>query len=325
MTTGDEKRELAMSDAEFRMFCELVRSHCGLHFATDSRYLLEKRIARRVRDLEIGSFAAYHYRLRHDTSVDPELAKLVDDLTTNETYFLRERNQLRALIDEVLPELEIRRREQGGGPLNIWSAGCSSGEEPYSIVMLALEAGLQPGRDVRVYASDISRPALQKARRGVYREASFREVEDRFRLEYFVEKDGLWRISDAVKKHVDFIHLNLFDRSRIALLGQMDVILCRNVIIYFDAETKRNVIQTFYEKLRPGGFLLLGHSESLINLSTSFELRHLRHDMVYRRAAPGEAKREPWHGAAAAALARVEAGLGPEPADAVGPLGGRER
>ena len=312
MASTDRPGDLAMTEAEFRMFSELVRSYCGLQFASDSRYLLEKRIGRRMHELEIPSFAAYHYRLRNDSSVDPELAKLVDELTTNETYFLRERSQLRTLMEEILPELGLRRRDQGGGPLNIWSAGCSSGEEPYSIVMLALEMGLEPGRDLRVYASDLSRPALLKARRGVYREASFREMDAGMRRKYFTEKDGLWRISDAVKTHVDFIHLNLFDRSRIALLNQMDVILCRNVIIYFDGETKRSVIQTFYEKLRPAGYLLLGHSESLINLSSAFELRHLRHDMVYRRAAPGDMVHDPLHGVAAAAIARVERTAGPE-------------
>jgi chemotaxis protein methyltransferase CheR len=312
MAGAQKSSELAMTEAEFRMFSELVRSHCGLHFDRETRYLLEKRIVRRMHELDIPNFASYHYRLRHDTSVDPELARLVDELTTNETYFLRERNQLRALIEEILPELALRRRDQGGGPLNLWSAGCSSGEEPYSIVMLALDAGLEPSRELRVYASDISRPALQKARRGVYREASLRDMPSPMRHKYFTEKDGLWRINDSVKAHVDFIHLNLFDRSRIALLNQMDVVLCRNVIIYFDIETKRSVIQTFSEKLRPAGYLLLGHSESLINLSSAFELRHLTHEMVYRRPAPGDILHDPLHRVAAAAIARVERTGGPE-------------
>jgi chemotaxis protein methyltransferase CheR len=174
--------------------------------------------------------------------------------------------------------------------------------------MLALEAGLVPGRDLRVYASDISRPMLQKARRGLYRDASFRQTEPELRERYFLEKDGLWRISDEVKKHVDFIHLNLIDRSKIALLGGVDVVMCRNVIIYFGLETKQQVIRTFEEKLRPGGYLLLGHSESLINLSSAFELRHLRHDLVYRKPAPGDTPYDPWHAAAAAAVARADRG-----------------
>jgi chemotaxis protein methyltransferase CheR len=146
---------------------------------------------------------------------------------------------------------------------------------------------------------------LQKARRGVYREASFRQTDPRLRERYFREKDGQWQIVDGVKKYVDFIHLNLLDRSKMALLGSMDVTLCRNVIIYFDTPVKARVIDTFDQKLRPGGYLLLGHSESLINISSAFELRHLRHDLVYRKPAPGDSPYDPWHAAAAAAVARV--------------------
>jgi chemotaxis protein methyltransferase CheR len=305
MALWEERDDLRMTEAEFRMLCDLLRGYCGLHFGPEARYVLEKRLVRRARELGADSFTAYHYLLRHDSSGDQELARLVDELVTNETYFFRERNQLRALFEEILPDLRARSPRRS---LSLWSAGCSGGEEPYTLVMLALEAGLEPGRDLRVYASDISRPMLQKARRGLYREASFRQTEPALREKYFLEKDGVWRISDDVKMHVDFIHLNLLDRSKVALLGTMDVTLCRNVIIYFGIETKQKVIQTLDEKLRPGGYLLLGHSESLINISSAFELRHLKHDLVYRKPAPGDSPYDPWHAAAAAAVARVEAG-----------------
>jgi chemotaxis protein methyltransferase CheR len=188
----------------------------------------------------------------------------------------------------------------------VWSAGCSSGEEPYSVVILAREAGFDPERDLRVYASDISRRMMKRARQGTYREASFRETEPALRAKYFEEKDGTWTVSDAVKKCVDFIHLNLLDRSRIALLGAMDVILCRNVMIYFDMGTKRDVITTFEQKLRPGGHLLLGHSESLINITSGLELRHLKSDLVYRKPMPGLKQSDPWHVAAQRAIGDVE-------------------
>jgi len=303
---GGDIEGLRMTDAQFRMFAELLRQRCGLHFSSDSRFLLEKRVARRVRELDLQSFSAYHYEVRSGSSGDSEFARLVDELTTNETYFFRERSQLRALVGEIIPEALLRRRTGAHGPVSIWSAGCSSGEEPYSIVMLALEAELRPGVDFRVYAADISRTMLRRARRGVYRATSFRETEDILRHRYFVEKDGAWRITDDVKKHVDFIHLNLVNRSKIALLASMDVILCRNVIIYFDAATKKEVIGTFYEKLRPGGHLLLGHAESLINLSSAFELRHLREDLVYRRPLPGMELRGSWNDATAHAIEDVE-------------------
>ena len=294
--------ELAMSDSEFRMLAELFKSHCGLHFGQESRFLLERRIARRCADLGLRSFNAYHYVLRNDISGEGELAWAIDNLTTNETYFLREKAQLMALIEEIIPSLQARGGGAGAAPVSIWIAGCSSGEEPYSIVLLAQEAGLEPGRDLRVYASDISRQMLHKARRGIYREASFRQTDPFLREKYFSEKDGLFRISDEIKKHVSFAHLNLLDEARSALLGSLDVVLCRNVIIYFDVETKRRVVRTFHQKLKPGGFLLLGHSESLINLSTDFELKHLRHDMVYRKPA----ENDPWHETAERTLARLE-------------------
>jgi len=295
-----------MKDREFRWFADLVRSHCGISFGPDTRFLLDRRIARRMRELSVTSFSAYQFELRNDSQRDGELAALVDELTTNETYFFREKSQLRALVGEILPEALVARRERGSGPVSVWSAGCSSGEEPYSIVILAREAGFDPERDLRVYASDISRRMMKRARAGSYREASFRETEPALRARYFEEKDGTWTVSDAVKKCVDFIHLNLIDRSRIALLGAMDVILCRNVMIYFDADTKREVISTFEEKLRPGGHLLLGHSESLINVSSGLELRHLKTDLVYRKPIPGFGRADPWHTAAMRAIGDVE-------------------
>jgi chemotaxis protein methyltransferase CheR len=297
-----ETGELRMSDGEFRMFAELVRAHCGLHFGPETRFLLERRIERRMRELSLASFAAYHLELREPRAAGGELGRLIDEITTNETYFFRERRQLTALVGEILPEAMLSRRERGGGPVAVWSAGCASGEEPYSIVILAMEAGLDPAANLRVYAADISRRMLQRARQGTYREAAFRETEAGLRARYFAEKDGVWRISDEVKKHVDFLHLNLLDRGKVALLPALDVILCRNVLIYFDAEGKRRVISMFEEKLRPGGHLLLGHSESLLNLSTSLELRHLRNDMVYRRPLAGLSAPDPWQ-------ARAEAGM----------------
>jgi len=304
--TAIPNNEPAMKDREFRWFAELVRSHSGISFGPDTRFLLERRVARRMRELSIESVPAYQYELRNESRRDGELAALIDEITTNETYFFRERSQLRALVAEILPEALVARRERGGGAVSVWSAGCSSGEEPYSIVILAREAGFDPERDLRVYASDISRRMMKRARAGSYRETSFRETEPALRAKYFEEKDGVWTISDAVKKCVDFIHLNLIDRSRIALLGAMDVILCRNVMIYFDADTRRAVIATFEDKLRPGGHLLLGHSESLINITSGLELRHLKSDLVYRKPLPGLKQPDPWHVAAMRAIGDVE-------------------
>jgi chemotaxis protein methyltransferase CheR len=297
--------ELVLSDVQYRMFRDWIAERCGLWFGPESRFVLERRLARRVRELDLGSFAAYFYQLRSSATDDGEIGALIDELTTNETYFLRERGQLNALVAEILPEW-VERRRRHGGPVSIWSAGCSSGEEPYSIVMLAREAGFEPGRHFRVYASDVSRRVLQAARRGVYRASAFRETEEVLRKKHFVEKDGGWRISDEVKRHVVFTRANLVESAKSWVLGAMDVILCRNVIMYFDTPTRRRVVQSFAEKLNAGGYLLLGHAESLIQVSNAFELRHLRSDLVYRKPLPGAELPDPWHAAARAGIALVD-------------------
>lgn len=294
-----------LSDAEFRLFTDFLRQRCGLHFDENTRVLVEKRLGRRIQEADIGSFASYLYQLRSGPNADDEFSKVVDLLTTNETYFFRERSQLNALVEEIIPEM-LSRQLRSRRPISIWSAGCSTGEEPFSVVMLGIEAGLVPGRDFRVYASDISRAVLSKARHGTYREASFRETGESIRQRYFERKDDLSRISDNVRRHVDFVHINLLDRSKVALLGSMDVVLCRNVIIYFDFETTKQVIKTFHDKLRPGGYLLLGHSESLIRVTADFELKHLSRDLVYRRPVPGEEREDPWHSLARDGIASVE-------------------
>ncbi len=302
---ADRREDSKLTDAEFRLFTDFLRGRCGLHFDENTRYLVEKRLARRIREAEFGSFASYFYQLRNGPAAEGEFSTIVDLLTTNETYFFREQSQLTALVEEIIPSV-LSRQISSRRPVSIWSAGCSSGEEPFSIVMSGLEAGLVPGRDFRVYGSDISRAVLSRARRGVYREASFRETKETVRQRYFAQKDGLARIADSVKRHVDFVHMNLLDASKVSLLGNMDVILCRNVIIYFDLETKKRVMKTFHDKLNPGAYLLLGHSESLINVTADFELKHLRHDLVYRRPVPGEERVDSWHSLARKGVADVE-------------------
>jgi chemotaxis protein methyltransferase CheR len=300
-----DQPNLNLTDAEFRIFADFLRGRCGLHFDDDTRYLVEKRLARRIHEADIGSFASYLYQLRSGPNAEDELSKIIDILTTNETYFFRERSQLAALVEEIIPEM-LSRQSLSRRPISVWSAGCSSGEEPFSVAIMGMEAGLVPGRDFRVYASDISRGVLTRARRGVYREASFRELDESTRQRYFAQKDGLTRISDSVKRQVDFVHMNLLDSSKISLLGEMDIILCRNVIIYFDLDTKKQVIKMFYDKLRPGGYLLLGHSESLINVTADFELKHLSRDLVYRRPVPGEEREDSWHSLARGGIAKAE-------------------
>jgi chemotaxis protein methyltransferase CheR len=275
--------EIPMSTDEFRLLRDFVYQHCGLNFTEDSKYLLVKRLGKRLQLHNLKTFKDYYYFLRYNPNKDQELTEVIDQLTTNETYFFREDFQLRTFVEDVLPEVRKRKELEGKKTLRIWSAGCSSGEEPYTIAMLLLNLPWLKSWRIEVIGTDISQRVLHMAREGVYGEASFRSTDALLKQQFFVDYEGKSRIKDEVRNLVSISHLNLFDTTRIALLGKMDVIFCRNVIIYFDPAGKKNVIENFFQRLVPDGFLLLGHSESLINLSTSFQLRHFQHDMVYQK------------------------------------------
>lgn len=272
---------LELSDDVFRLIRALVYERSGIFFQDSAKYLLQKRLSPRARELNFDTMQKYFYFLRYDPRAEQELENVFDAVTTNETYFFREPAQLEAFVDEIVPEILAR----GSSPkVRIWSAGCSSGEEPYTIAMLLAERGYFDRATFEIFASDINHDVLNRARRGEYRESSFRSTSPDLRARYFAEKpENVWRISDEIRNRVSFGRLNLYEQSKAGLVGSVDVIFCRNVIIYFDDESKRRVIHGFHERLVDGGFLLLGHSESLISLSTDFKLRHLTHDMVYQK------------------------------------------
>ncbi|MDH5203182.1 MAG: protein-glutamate O-methyltransferase CheR [Nitrospirota bacterium] len=277
-----EKEELIdLPEDVFRLLRDLIRDYCGIFFNDDSRYLLEKRLSRRVKNHHLSSFRDYYRFLLYDKSRDEELASIMDILTVNETYFFREQGQLKTFSEEILPELKEINRDKKR--LRIWSAGCSTGEEPYTIAMFVIEKGYFYGWDIEIFGSDINQRVLQVARNGVYRKNSFRTTDEYFLKKYFKEENSLFRISNTVKQFVNFSHLNLLDPFKVKFIGSMDIIFCRNVLIYFDPQSKKKVVETFYERLVEGGYLLLGHAESLINVTTAFTLRHFKYDMVYQK------------------------------------------
>jgi chemotaxis protein methyltransferase CheR len=272
---------LDLPDDVFRQLREQIYRRTGMFFADSSKYLLQKRLSPRARELNFESFQKYFYFLQYDPRSETEYDQIFDLITTNETYFFREPAQLAAFIEEIVPEILSRKRVK---KIRIWSAGCSSGEEPYSIAMLLDEARLYEKAAFEIFASDLNQAVLAKARKGHYRESSFRSTPPQVRDRHFTKDvDGSWHISDAIRNRVSFGRLNIYDEARVSLLGHLDVIFCRNVIIYFDDSSKRTVVNTFYNRLVDGGYLLLGHSESLISLSTQFKLKHLKNDMVYQK------------------------------------------
>lgn len=276
---------IPLPDDVFRLLRDFIHDYCGIFFDNGSKFLLERRLNRRLEQHQLKSFEEYYHYLRYDRKREEEIVILVDNLTTNETYFFREGAQLKAFSEEILPEL--RAKNAARKSLRIWSAGCSTGEEPYTIAILLLESG-DWWRDwqVEIMGSDINQRVLHTARKGVYKKGSHRVTTPEMLAKYFVEEGkGDYRIIDPVRRLVSFSYVNLLDPFKTSLIRDLDIIFCRNVIIYFDRDAKKKVIESFYEKLREGGHLLLGHSESLINISTAFTLRTLTNDMVYQKPA----------------------------------------
>lgn len=289
---------LRMSDEDFQSIRDFINRYCGIYFDAQAKFLLERRLSQQLRHHRIRNFHDYYFFLKYDPRREEELNTLTEILTTNETYFFREDYQLKALTEEIIPEIVEARKNEPYSPseksLRIWSAGCSSGDEAYTLAILTHDHLALKRWAVEIFASDISNRVLTQARKGVYRESAFRVTQDFYRRRYFEPAEDGFRIRDEIRRFVTFGHLNLLNEERIKMLKPQDIIMCRNVIIYFDRESRRRVIKSFFDRLRPGGFLLLGHSESLMNLSTDFILRHFKHDMVYQKpalgAAPGETK-----------------------------------
>jgi chemotaxis protein methyltransferase CheR len=275
--------EQVMSDEEFQLLRDCVYSHCGIFFDNDSKYLLERRLAGRLTTLSFTTFRDYYHYLKYNRNKDRELMDIMDILTTNETYFFRESFQLKIFTEEIIPELIAAKSVTGNRTLRIWSAGCSTGEEPYTIAMLLRGIRELQGWNLEIVGTDISQRVLQHARRAVYGKSSFRMTDKEYVDRFFSEQDGGFKVCDEIRALVTISHLNLFDIDRMMMLGRMDLIFCRNVIIYFDLAAKKRVIESLFTSLHDGGYLLLGHSESLMNVTTQFKLRHFKNDMIYQK------------------------------------------
>lgn len=288
---GSRLGEAHLRPDEYRLLRDLVSERLGIWFGPDARTSLERRLRERLGVRGLASFGDYYQLLKYSPLGAEEWDEAADILTTHETYFFREDYQLRAFQEELLPALAAGPRRR----IQIWSAGCSTGEEAYTLAMLVHGSKLfdpANGWEVRVYGSDLSKRCIAAARRGVYGPASFRATPAEAKSRWFVPhgEAGAFEVSPAARSLCHFAQMNLLDEERTHLVGRCDVIFCRNVVLYFDAAARRRVIEMFYERLVPGGVLLLGHAESLLNVSTAFELLHLKEDLVYRKPLAAQSK-----------------------------------
>lgn len=269
-----------MTDEEFRLFRNLIYERSGMYFKESKKDFVEHRIAGRMK---ATSTTTPYWYYRYVTELrTAELLVLLDVLSVNETSFFRNGPQFELFSSLVLPELERRKKRDLLPRLRIWSAGCSTGEEPYSIAISLLDALTNaPGWDLRVLASDLSLKALEVAHRGVYAAAKTEEtVPPALRERHFDRTADGYRVKDAVRRFVVFDYHNLKNDN--GLTG-LDILFCRNVMIYFDEAEQRRVVDRFYRMLNPGGYLFLGHAESLHGWNTKFRLIHRDKGTAYQK------------------------------------------
>jgi len=272
------------SDEEFLKFREFFYRKTGIMFAENKRYFVDKRILERMAGANLRSFAEYFNRVRFQAS-GVELQALVNSMTVNETYFYREDYQLQCLVRSLMPE--IAKSSSKGDTIKIWSIPCSTGEEPYSIALYLLEYWAQVDDfNIEIVASDIDTEVLEKARRGVYGERALQHVSaDTIKKYMTPTKDGQHQIIDAIRSSIKFSQLNILETINERTHAGFDVVFCRNMLIYFDDLSRREAAEAIFTAMNPGGFVCLGHSESMSRISSLFNMRKFPEAIVYQKPA----------------------------------------
>lgn len=284
-TTTPFRKDLQITDEEFLQLRDFIYQQCGIFIAENRKYLVENRLSNRIKDLNLKSYSEYYNFLRFDASRREELNKLFEVVTTNETSFFRNPPQLKVFQEYVLGEVIAACRQSGKKRIRIWSAGCSTGEEPYTLAIILHEVLKSEiaSWDIKITANDLSEAVLTAARRGVYNEYALRTTPPEIIRNYFTKEGTTYKINQPLKRLVSFGQINLSDRDQLRRVEKSQIVFCRNVIIYFDDEMKRKVIGAFYDNLEPNGMLLIGHSESLHNISRAFKPEHHTGTIVYRK------------------------------------------
>jgi chemotaxis protein methyltransferase CheR len=258
---------LELSDRHFKKVSQIVYRHCGINLKDGKEALVRARLMKRLRVLKLNSIDAY-LDLISAKEGTAELERMIDVMTTNKTSFFREAEHFRFLQEEVLPQADLNK-------LRIWCAACSSGEEPYTLGIVLREAIQQiDRRDILILATDISTTVLQKAVSGVYQGNTLKDAPKALVNRYFSRclngaNERSYRVNESVKRLIRFGQLNLLESW--PMRGPFDVIFCRNVMIYFDRQTQERLINRFYDYIKPGGYLFVGHSEGLSSVSHNFQ------------------------------------------------------
>jgi chemotaxis protein methyltransferase CheR len=289
---------IQLSEAEMRLLQALVYQECGMYFDARRTHFLQDRLQRRLRECRIDSFYNY-YRLLISAEGREELARLLENLTVNETSFFRNKAQLELFHKSILDTAIREKQAAGDHYLRIWSAGCSTGQEAYTIAMLVADALayhqlrtqhslattwpkplIPPPWKVEIPASDINYTVLRTGQEAIYNENQMASVDYSYRLRYFDKVGERYAIKKSIK---EIVHFDFHNLKTEFLPQQNDIIFCRNVMMYFDEPEQKRLVEKFYRCLRPGGYLLVGHAESLLGLTNKFVMVHRDSGTAYRR------------------------------------------
>lgn len=270
-----------LTDSEFQIFSDYIFERSGIHYTINKKTILQNRIRRRLRELNMESYKNYFELIKNKPMNDPEVIKFFDEVTTNETSFFRHDKQFKALEEMIIPEILAEKKV---GALNIWSAAASMGKEAYTIAMVLSSMNEFRAKNFKILGTDLNQKVLDIAAQGEYDIKDIKGVDPRYK-KFLIEKpvEGLVEMVPELKKNIEWRRYNLKDSF--TRFPKMDVIFCRNVFIYFPKDVQKEIVAKFYDQLNPGGFFILGHSETLNGISDAFEYRKFKNEnlMIYQK------------------------------------------
>ena len=278
---GGAPHAVHISPEDVQRFCEFLYRRTGMSFTEAKRYFIDRRLEDRMAATGSSSFQAYFSLLRADA--DHEIEHLINSFTINETYFYREDHQLRCMTSSLLDIIVSQKKP--GGTVRIWSIPCSTGEEPYSIALWLLENWPKvDSYNIEIIGSDIDTRALKAAAEGIYGDRALMRLSPELIDRYFrLLADGSHQIDEGLRNSIEFTRANLIDSRDMALYRDFDLIFCRNVLIYFDDASRRQAAENLCDCLRPGGYICLGHSESMSRISPLFRVARFPDAIVYQK------------------------------------------
>lgn len=280
----DKKKQPVLSKEAFNSLRDIIYKRCGIYFTENKMYLIETRLKNRLEALQKVSYDDYVEYLTYNGAGEIETRKMVDCIVTNETSFFRDIGQLDTFKSKILQIVMDEKRKTGDKTIRLWSAACSSGEEPYTLAMILAETvPINLGWRVEVFGSDISDVILEASERAVYSDYALRTTSELHKQKYFTKTGNVYQLKDTIKDMVKFKKVNLYSMFETRGLSEMDIIFCRNVLIYFNDYSKKKVISHLYDCLNKDGFLILGSAESLHSITRLFTPESFDRSIAYKK------------------------------------------